>query len=82
MHRASLVVIDLTGMRPNCTMELGYALGRHRRVVISAKIGTKLIFDGDKLPTYFWEDAGDADAGREAYRDWLDRYIELPAVIE
>ena len=26
LHRASLVVADLTGVRPNCTMELGYAL--------------------------------------------------------
>ena len=26
LHRASLVIVDLTAMRPNCTMELGYAL--------------------------------------------------------
>jgi hypothetical protein len=82
LHRASLVIVDLTGMRPNCTMELGYALARRRRVVISAKAGTKLIFDADKFPTHFWEDAGITDAGREAYRDWLDRYIELPAIVE
>ena len=82
LHRASLVIVDLTGMRPNCTMELGYALARRRRVVISAKAGTKPIFDADKFPTHFWEDAGITDAGREAYRDWLDRYIELPAIVE
>lgn len=82
LHRASLVIVDLTGMRPNCTMELGYALGRHRRVVLSAKAGTKLIFDGDKLPTYFWEDAGSVDESREAYRDWLDQYSELPPIVE
>ncbi|MGH2878445.1 MAG: hypothetical protein ACRDK4_02405 [Solirubrobacteraceae bacterium] len=82
LHRASLVVVDLTGTRPNCTMELGYALGRRRRVVLSAKAGTKLIFDGDKLPTYFWEDADSVDEGREAYRDWLDQYSELPPIID
>jgi hypothetical protein len=53
LHRAALVVVDLTGVRPNCTMELGYALGRRRRYVISAQTGTKLPFDEDKLPTYF-----------------------------
>ena len=52
LHRAALVVIDLTGVRPNCTMELGYALGRRRRFVISAQTGTRLPFDEDKLPTY------------------------------
>jgi hypothetical protein len=54
LDRASLVVADLTGMRTNCLMELGYALGRRRRFVISAHEGTHLGFDHDKLPTYFW----------------------------
>jgi len=82
VHRASLVIVDLTGMRPNCTMELGYALARRRRVVISAKAGTELIFDADKLPTYFWEDIGPVDERRTAYRNWLDQYSELPPVVE
>ena len=69
-------------MRPDCTMELGYALGRRRRVVTSAKTGTKLIFDADKLPTYFWEDMAPVDERRIAYRNWLDQYKELPPVVE
>jgi hypothetical protein len=82
LHRATLVIVDLTGMRPNCTMELGYALARRRRVVISAKAGTRLIFDADKLPTYFWTDAGTAEERRTAYRDWFDQYVELPTLVE
>jgi hypothetical protein len=82
LHRAALVVVDLTALRPNCTMELGYALGRHRRVVISAHKDTRLGFDHDKLPTYFWEDAGTVDERREAYGDWLDRFSELPPIVE
>jgi hypothetical protein len=82
LHRASLVIVDLTGMRPNCTMELGYALGRRRRVVTSARTGTKLIFDADKLPTYFWGDTGPVEERRTAYRNWLDQYSELPPVVE
>jgi hypothetical protein len=83
LHRASLVIVDLTAVRPNCTMELGYALGRRRRVVISAKVGTKLPFDGDKLPTYFWDDDnGSVDERRRSYLDWLDQYSELPPVVE
>ncbi|HEY8791316.1 MAG TPA: hypothetical protein VIL96_00345 [Gaiellaceae bacterium] len=82
LHRAGLVVVDLTGVRPNCMMELGYALARNRRVVISAKEGTKLAFDQDKLATYFWEDSGPPSQRIKAYREWFDRYSELPPVVE
>jgi hypothetical protein len=82
LHRAGLVVVDLTGVRPNCTMELGYALARRRRVVISAKRGTKLPFDEDKLPTYFWDEVGTLDDRIRSYADWFDRYNELPPPVE
>ena len=82
LHRAGLVVVDLTGVRPSCTMELGYALARHRRVVISARKGTQLPFDNDKLPTYLWEDRGSRDERIRAYRDWFDRHIDLPPLVQ
>lgn len=82
LHRAALVVVDVTGVRPNCTMELGYALGRRRRYVISAQEGTKLPFDEDKLPTYFWDESGTVDERRRAYLDWLDRHSELPPIVD
>lgn len=82
LHRAALVVVDLTAMRTNCLMELGYALGRRRRVVISAQDGTHLGFDHDKLPTYFWKDAGTVDERRAAYRGWLDLYSGLPPIVD
>jgi hypothetical protein len=82
LHRAGLVIVDLTGIRPNCTMELGYALARRRRVVISAKKGTTLPFDEDKLPTFFWEDTGTLAERVGPYRKWFDRYGELPPIVE
>lgn len=82
LHRAALVVVDLTAMRTNCLMELGYALGRRRRFVISARDGTHLGFDHDKLPTYFWEDAGTVGERRAAYREWLDLYSDLPPIVD
>lgn len=81
LHRAGLVVVDITGVRPDCMMELGYALARRRRVVISAKMGTTLPFDGDKLPTYFWENRGALDERVHAYSDWFDRYSDLPNIV-
>jgi hypothetical protein len=82
LHRTALVVVDLTAMRTNCLMELGYALGRRRRFIIAAQDGTRLGFDHDKLPTYFWKDAGTVDERRAAYRDWLDLYSDLPPIVD
>lgn len=82
LHRAGLVVVDLTDARPNCTMELGYALGRRRRVIISAKKGTRLPFDPDKLPTYFWDETGTLDDRVARYLDWFGHHIEMPPIVE
>ena len=82
LHRAGLVVVDLTGVRPNCTMELGYALGRRRRVIISAKKGTQLPFDPDKLPTYFWEETATPEDRVNGYLDWFERHIDMPPIVE
>ncbi len=82
LHRAALVVVDLTAVRTNCLMGLGYALGRRRRFIISALDGTRLGFDHDKLPTYFWKDAGTVDERRAAYREWVDLYSDLPPIVD
>ena len=82
IHRAALVVVDLTDVRPNCMMELGYALARHRRVIITAMQGTQLPFDSDKLPTHFWADGGTTEDRRDKLRGWIGRYIDLPPLVE
>jgi hypothetical protein len=82
LHRAGLVVVDLTGIRPNCTMELGYALARRRRIVINAKKGTSLPFDEDKPPAYLWKNTGTKGNRIEAYRQWFERNSEPPPVVE
>lgn len=82
IHRAGAVVVDLTGVRPNCMMELGYALGRRRNVVISAKIETALPFDTDKLPTYFWNEQDTALERQQSFREWFNRYIGLPSIVD
>jgi hypothetical protein len=81
LHRAGLVIVDLTGVRPNCTMELGYALARRSRIVISAMKGTGLPFDEDKLPTFLWDQTGETDDVRRAFLHWFDLHSELPPVV-
>ena len=82
IHRSALVVIDLTGVRPNCLMELGYALGRERVLVVTAKSNTALPFDSDKLPVFFWDDTEDTETRISEFRAWLERHARyLPIVV-
>lgn len=79
LHRAGVCVVDLTGVRPNCLMELGYALGRRRRVVVTAKAGTSLPFDADKLPTFLWSSGA---SERDRFDEWFLRALNLPPLVE
>ena len=81
LHRSYLVVADLTGVRPNCTMELGYALARNRRVIITAKEGTRLPFDPDKLPTHFWSPMQTVEEGQDTFRAWLESHMDMPPLV-
>jgi hypothetical protein len=54
LHYAATAVVDVTGERPNCFIELGYALGRGTRVICTAEAGTPLPFDQGAIPCHFW----------------------------
>lgn len=73
LYFSSLVVVDLTVLRPNCLAELGYALGRAQRVVVTAREGTRPPFDLDKIPWFFW--GADADPGE--LRTRLAAHVQL-----
>jgi hypothetical protein len=55
LHDASLAIVDVTGSRPNCFIELGYALGRDMRVLITAESGTEFPFDQEAIDAFLWE---------------------------
>jgi nucleoside 2-deoxyribosyltransferase len=59
IDESSLVVADLTRMRPNCVMELAYALGQGKKVIITAANGTTLPFDINAIPCFFWRSSDD-----------------------
>jgi hypothetical protein len=40
LHRSSVVIADITGARPNCFLELGYALGRGLPTLLTGKEGS------------------------------------------
>ena len=60
LHRSNVVIADMTGERPNNFIELGYALGRGHRVMVTAEEGTSNPFDIEPVPTHFWKTASSA----------------------
>jgi hypothetical protein len=81
LHYSSVAVVDLTGLRNNCFMELGYAMGRGLRVIVTAMNGTRPPFDAQMIPHHFWEDTSDDDARRKALKEFWTKYIDRPQLV-
>jgi hypothetical protein len=69
---SSLVVVDLTGLRQNCFMELGYAFGQGKKVIICAKKGTNLPFDTKSIPCHFWKSDLSSLEQQQELRDFMN----------
>jgi nucleoside 2-deoxyribosyltransferase len=82
LHYAPLVIADVTGERPNCFMELGYALGRGTRVLATAAEGTLLPFDQDKIPVHFWRAEGDSGEEQTRFLDFWQKYVDRPPIVD
>lgn len=63
LHRSRVVLADITGLRPNCFLELGYALGRGLPTMVLAKAGTEHPFDIYSLSGHHWKTTGSAATG-------------------
>lgn len=82
LHYSGAVVADVTGLRNNCFVELGYALGRGLRIVVTAMNGTRLPFDSQMLPHHFWSDTGADDTVRQAaFKEFWARQIDRPPLV-
>jgi hypothetical protein len=82
LHSAEAVFVDLTGSRPNCFIELGYALGRGHRTIITAQRDEAPPFDADKLPWLFWDPSADSAQAQEALREHLRKFGALPPLVQ
>ncbi len=82
LHNCAIAVVDLTAIRPDCLIELGYALGRSRRIILTAKKGTVLPFDSQMLECHFWE-AGLADDIRtKQLKEYWQRNVNRPSLVK
>lgn len=72
LHRSSIVVGDITGMRPNCFLELGYALGRGLPTMLMAKEGSEHPFDIYTFAGLRWKTTGSTEERRQLFREhWV-----------
>jgi hypothetical protein len=81
LHYSELAIVDVTGERPNCFVELGYALGRGIPVIVTAKEGTTLPFDQQAIPCHFWNLETDAETNRKLLLEFIEKNIGRPPLV-
>lgn len=81
LHKASVVVADLTGLRLNCLIELGYALGHSTKVILTAKKGTKLPLDTAMYECLFWDPMDKNEVKISSFQYYLERNLNRPPII-
>ena len=81
LHRSSTVLSDITGMRPNCFLELGYALGRGLPTILMARKGTPHPFDISTFAGLHWKAHGPAEDRRRAFREHWEAVRNRPPLV-
>jgi hypothetical protein len=81
LHRSSIVLADITGLRPNCFLELGYALGRGLPTMVLAKEGTEHPFDIASLSGHHWKTTGSTEERRREFRTHWNAIKSRPPLV-
>ena len=81
LHYSEAVLVDLTGLRTNCFMELGYAFGNVQRVIVTALDGTKISFDRSSIETHFWRPSRPEHDECELLKKHWVRNMNMPPLV-
>jgi hypothetical protein len=81
LHHSAVALIDLTGLRPNCFMELGYALGNKQRIIVTARDDTRISFDAFALEAFQWKESEDLGKRLDRFRTHWERNINMPTLV-
>jgi nucleoside 2-deoxyribosyltransferase len=81
LHYSDLAIVDVTGLRLNCFVELGYALGRGNSVIVMAQQGTVLPFDQCAIPTHFWSLESSTESNRRLLLDFIEHNLDRPSLV-
>ena len=82
LHRSQVVLADLTGLRANCLVEVGYALGRRLPTLLLAKKGVQLPFDLQMRYTLFRKKSQSVAKKKKKFREHWHSALNLPALVE
>lgn len=82
IHFAAVAVVDITGHRSSCFIELGYALGRGVRVIVTGEKGTPLPFDQQAIPCHFWKEDDPDKERQEDLRNFWKKNIDRPPIVQ
>jgi hypothetical protein len=81
LHRSSVVLADITGMRPNCFLELGYALGRGLPTMFMAKKDSPMPFDLHTFAGLLWDTNGTVEERRRTFREHWEAIKNRPPLV-
>lgn len=82
LHFSSVVIVDITGERPNCFIELGYGLRNTNRVLVTAEEGTNLPFDQQAIPCHFWRSGDPPPERQKAFSEFWKKNIDRPPIVK
>lgn len=81
LHRSSVVLADITGARPNCFVELGYALGRGLPTMVMVQAGATLPFDITTFSGFHWKADGALEERRRLFREHWHAIRNRPCLV-
>jgi hypothetical protein len=81
LHHSSVALVDLTALRPNCFMELGYSLGNKQRVIVTAREDTQISFDAFALEAFQWNQSEDPSKRIDRFRTHWERNVNMPTLV-
>jgi nucleoside 2-deoxyribosyltransferase len=81
LHYSDLAIVDITGQRPNCFIELGYALGVGIPVIVTAEQGAALPFDQSAIPTHFWTIEATKESNQERLSEFIEKNLDRPPIV-
>lgn len=81
LHRSAVVLADITGSRPNCFLELGYALGRQLPTMVMCKEGGHAPFDITTISGLRWKAEGSPRDRRAAFKEHWEAIRNRPPIV-
>ena len=72
LHKSSIAICDITGGRPNCFIELGYALGRNIPTILTARKGIEHPFDVKLFSAHHWDPDRSIDEEKRLFQKHVE----------